>query len=99
MESKKKCKVAAKDPNEERDKYYKKLRREQNKRRQKRKKASEPKKAESLGRAPRGSVEGEVVCTQSKKRMKLDKKVLSRGSILVSAALDKASRKRGKRQR
>ena len=93
MESNKKRKVAAKEPNEERDQYYKKLRREQNKRRQKRKKASELKKAESLGRAPRGSVEGEAVCTQSKKRIKLDKKVFSRGSILVSAALEKASRK------
>lgn len=92
MESNKKHKVAAKEPNEERDKYYKKLRREQNKRLQKRKKGSELKK-ESLGRAPRGSIEGEAVCTQSKKRIKLDKNVLSRGSILVSAALEKASRK------
>lgn len=96
MESNKKHRVAAKEPNEDRDKYYKKLRREQNKRRQKRKKASELKKAKSLSRAARGRVEGEAVCTQSKKRIKLNRKVLSRGNILVSAALDKASKKPGK---
>ena len=39
MESNKKCKRAEKEPNEERDRYYKKLTREQEKRQQKRKKA------------------------------------------------------------
>ena len=94
MDSNKKRKRAAKEPNEERDRYYKKLRREQNKRRQKRKKVLGPKK-ESDGRAARGDNVnvGKADGNQKKKRIKIDKTLLprGRGSILLSAALEKAS--------
>ena len=93
MDSNKKRKRAANEPNEERDRYYKKLRREQNKRRQKRKKGLGPKE-ESDARPPRGNDAGKADCGQKlKKLLNVDKALLPRGRILVSAALEKASRK------
>lgn len=90
MESNKKRKRAEKGPNEERDKYYKKLRREQNKRQQKRKRELK-RKEESDARAPRGDA-GKADGRQNKKRIKIDE-LLPRGRILVSAALQKTSKK------
>jgi len=87
MESKKKLKRLAKQPEEGRDKYYKKLRREQFKRRQQRKKGLEPQRQSEpslLARAPLKTAE------KKKGKCAEELRFLPRGKIMVSAALKNA---------
>ena len=92
MESNKKRKRAEKEPNEERDRYYKKLRREQEKRRQKRKKALAAKE-KCDARAPRGDSVKKGDGRQNKKPgIDIDTKLLTRGRVLLSAALEKGTK-------
>ena len=94
MDSNKKRKRAEKEPNEERDRYYKKLRREQEKRRQKRKKALA---AKEECNAPRGDSVKRRDSRQNKKpRIDIDNKLLTRGKVLLSAALEKGIKVRTK---
>ena len=92
MDSNKKHKRAEKEPNEERDRYYKKLRREQEKGWQKRKKALAAKeKCDAC--APRGNTVKKGDGRQSKKpRIDINKNLLTRGRVLLSAALEKGTK-------
>ena len=94
MDSNKKRKRAEKEPNEERERYYKKLRREQEKRRQKRKKALA---AKEECNALRGDSVKRTDGRQNKKpRIEIDNKLLTRGKVFLSAALEKEVKVRTK---
>lgn len=91
MESNKKRKRAEKEPNEERDRYYKKLRREQEKRRKKKKALATKEKCDA--RAPRGDSVKKGYGRQNKKpRIDIGTKLLTRGRVLLSAALEKGTK-------
>ena len=89
MESNKKRKRAEKQPNEERDRYYKKLRREQ----ETEKKKAWAAKEKCDARAPRGDSVKKGYGRQNKKpRIDIGTKVLTRGRVLLSAALEKGTK-------
>ena len=97
MESNKKRKRALKETSEDRDRYYKKLRREQKKRYRQRKKGCQPQQAivqevSAINKASANEHEKRATEAPRTERHK-DVRALMRGKRMVSAAVKKATQK------